>query len=208
MAMTSSPRPRRAFWADVRFLVGIGLVVLSVTGVWLLVTNADATAPVLQAARTITEGETLTSDDLRVVEVGLGPLSDRYLSPQDLQPGQIAARTLAKGELVPSSASVDADAGRTTVVVVESGTPLPADLSAGSTVDVWAASPIDDGRSFEAPRILVAGAVVRSVVEQEGMLADADVDVELVVDRADVADVLAAITGGSALSVVPVEVAP
>lgn len=197
------PRARRAFAGDLRFLVGVALVALSITGVWLLVSSADRATPVLQASRTITAGEVLTSDDVRVVEVGLGPLSGRYLAPQDLASGQIAARTITEGELVPGSALGDARSGRTTTLVVESATGIPENVAAGTTIEIWHAPPAADEGSFDAPRVLVADAVVRSVIEAEGMLADSGSELEVVIDRGDVAAVLAAVTSGSALSVVP-----
>lgn len=197
-------RSRRAFWGDVRFLVGIALVIISITGVWLIVSASDDAVPVLQANRTITEGEALSSSDFQVVEVGLGALADDYLGPQDLQPGQVASRTLEKGEIVPVSATTAATENRSTTIVIESSTGIPDDVTPGSVVEVWHAPPLDDGRSFDAPRILVSEVIVRSVVEDDGMLADAGTGVELVIDRADVADVLAAVTGGSSLSIVPV----
>lgn len=203
-AMTTPSRPRRAFWGDVRFLIGIALIALSISGVWLIVSSSDHTAPVLQATRTITQGEALVSSDFQVVEVGLGALADDYLAPQDLKAGRVAARTVAEGELIPLSAIGDAADSRTTTIVVESGTPVPEEVAAGAVVELWQAPPRDDGRTFDAPRILVADVIVRDVRESDGMLAESGVVVEVVIDRADVADVLAAVTGGSALSVVPV----
>ncbi|PVE96061.1 SAF domain-containing protein [Microbacterium sp. TPD7012] len=197
-------RPRRAFWGDVRFLVGIALVVVSITGVWLIVSAADDAAPVLQAGRTITEGEVLTSGDFQVVEIGLGALADEYLGPQDLQPGQVASRTLERGEIVPISATADAAESRSTTIVIESSTGIPDDVESGAVVEVWQAPRLEDGRSFDAPRILVAEASVREVLEDDTMLADAGTRVEIVIARSDVADVLAAVTGGSSLSVVPI----
>lgn len=205
--MTSHPRPRRAFWADARFLIGIALVVASVVGVWFVVSSAARTTPVLQADRTIVQGEPLTSADFQVIEVGLGQLTDDYLAPQDLQSGQVAARTLSVGELVPVSAVGDADDDRTTTVVVDSTTGIPDDVTAGTVVELWHAPPLDD-RSFDTPRILVADVIVAAVVESDGVLSAGRTTVEVVIDRADVADVLAAITGGSSLSVVPVGTTP
>ncbi|WP_091033909.1 SAF domain-containing protein [Microbacterium oxydans] len=203
--MASLSRPRRAFWGDTRFLIGIALVALSITAVWLIVTGSDQARPVLRADRTIVEGEKLTSDDFQVIEVGLGLSADDYLGPEDLQPGQIAARTLTKGEIVPSAALADADHGRSTTVVVESSTGIPGEVQAGSVVDVWFAPPLDDGRTYDTPRILVTDVVVRDVIESNGMLADtAAARLELVIDRGDTADVLAAITEGASLSVLPV----
>lgn len=197
-------RSRGAFWGDVRFLVGIALVALSITGVWLIVSTADDAVPVLQASRNITEGETLSSTDFQVVEIGLGTLATDYLGPQDLQPGQVASRTLKKGEIVPVSATVDAAESRSTTIVIESSTGVPEAVTAGSVVEVWHSPPLDEGRSYDTPRILVAEVIVRAVLEEDSMLADAGTRVEIVIDRGDVADVLAAVTGGSSLSIVPV----
>lgn len=202
--MPALSRPRRAFWGDLRFLIGIALVALSMTGVWFIVSSSDDAAPVLQASRTITQGEALTSSDFHVVELGLGALGDDYLGPQDLQPGQVASRTLMKGEIVPDAAVADASESRSTAIVIESSTGLPESVAAGTVVEVWHAPPLEDGRVYDVPRILVSEVIVRSVIEAEGMLAEAGTQVEVVIDRSDVADVLAAVTGGSALSVVPV----
>ncbi|WP_313356544.1 SAF domain-containing protein [Microbacterium sp.] len=195
-------RAHRPFFGDLRFLIGVALVLASIAGVWLLVSTSRQTAPVLQATRTVLPGEAISSAELQVVEVGLGTLSGSYLAPQSLQPGAVAVRTLTAGELVPLAAVGDPDALRTTSVVIRS-TAVPADVSAGTVVELWHAPPIDDGRAFEEPRILVADAVIARVAEEDGMLAGGRIDVEVVVDRADVADVLAAITGGDAISIVP-----
>lgn len=202
--MSMFTRPRRAFWGDVRFLIGILLVGLSIAGVWLIVSSSGHTTPVLRADRTIVQGEALVSTDFQVVDVGLGPLTDDYLAPQELQPGQVAARTLTAGELVPAAAAADSDSSRTTTIVIESSTGIPADVAAGTVVELWHAPPLDDGRTHDVPRILVADVIVASLVEQQGMLEGDGASAEVVIDRSDVADVLAAITGGSALSVVPV----
>lgn len=201
--MTTHSRTRRAFWGDVRFLIGIALVILSIVGVWLIVASARQTTPVLQANRTISQGEALVSDDFRVVDVSLGSIVDGYLAPQDLVGGLVAARTLADGELLPAAAASDAQSSRTTNIVVESSVALPEHVGVGTPVELWYAPPLDDDEGFDAPRILAADVVVASIPELEGMLAQRTAAVELVIDRADVADLLAAITGGSALSIVP-----
>lgn len=201
--MTTQSRPRRAFFGDVRFLIGIALVIVSIVGVWLLVASAKQTTPVLQASRTLVPGESVSSADFRVVDVGLGALTDDYLAPHELESGMVAARTIAEGELVPVSGMADADDGETTTVVISSVGAVPAGVETGSVVELWQAPLSDDGRSFEAPRILVADAVIAVVATPEGMLSSSTTDVEVVIDRGDVADVLAAVTGGAAVSVVP-----
>lgn len=184
--------------------MGIALVALSIAGVWLIVSASDHAVPALQAMRTIAQGEELTSSDFQVVDVGLGSLADDYLGPEDVRPGSVAARTLQSGELVPTSALTDADSSRSTTVVIQSSTRIPEGVEAGTVVEIWQAPPLDEGRSYDVPRILVADVIVHDVLDQEGVLADTGSQLEVVIDRADVADVLAAITGGAALSVVPV----
>lgn len=201
--MTTHPRTRRAFWGDIRFLIGLALVILSVVGVWLIVSSARQTTPILQADRTIAQGEALVSDDFRVVEVSLGTIIDDYLAPQDLQPGMIASRTLLDGELLPVTATADAQSSRTTSILIESSVGIPESVTVGTPVELWFAPRAADTDEFDAPRILVADVVVASIPEADAMLAQRSAMLEIVIDRSDVADVLAAITGGAALSVVP-----
>lgn len=202
--MSKFVRSRRAVWGDARFLIGIAVVALSIGGVWAVVSSSGTTTPVLQATRTIALGEALVSGDFQVVEVGLGTVTDRYLAPQELRPGRIASRTLVEGELLATSAVEDADADRTTTIVVESSTGIPAEVAAGSVIELWHSPPVGDDGSQSPPRILVADAIVASVTKTEGMLAAEGSTAEVVIDRTDVPEVLAAITGGSALSVVPI----
>lgn len=199
---------RRAVWADARFIVGLVLVALSIGGVWLVVSSAATTSPVLQATRTIVEGEALASGDFRVVEVNLGTVTDAYVAPQALRPGQVANRTLSDGELLPAAVVSDAEASRTTTVVIDSSTGVPEQVRTGSVVELWHAPPLDDSGALDTPRLLVADVTVASVTTADGMLAAEGTSVELVIDRTDIADVLAAITGGSVLSIVPIGAAP
>lgn len=202
--MTALSRSPRRFRGDLRFVVGIALVLASIAGVWSLVTASDHSSPVLQARTTVVRGEVLRAADFEEVDVSLGPLTDEYLAPSQLVPGQIAARTLTEGELVPRSAATSAEDGRTTTVVIKSSVGIPEDVQAGTEVEVWQAPLGEDGRTFEDPRILVGDVVVRTVLEPDGLLAEGAAELEIVIDRGNVADVLAAVTGGAALSVVPV----
>lgn len=198
---TARPRPR-PFFSDVRFLLGIALVVVSVVGVWLVVAAARHTEPVFAAARTIVPGEPVAAGDLRVVEVALGGMTDAYASPASLEPGSVATRTIAAGELVPRTAVGAASAARTTSVVLHSASEVPASVLPGATVEVWAAPQLERG-VFDAPRILVAAATVVSVSRDDTMIGTGGTAVELVIARSDVAATLTAIADGSSLSVVP-----
>jgi hypothetical protein len=200
----STARAARRPWTDLRFFIGLALIVACVLGVWLIVGAAKQTTPALQAVRTIVPGEPLTSADVRVVDVALGTVGAGYLTPATLEPGLVATRTITEGELVSTAAAADADKGRTTSVVVQSAVRVPSAVAAGSVVEVWAAAPRTDGKGFAEPEVLLAEATVASVERDDGPLAGSSTTLELVVERARVGEVLAAMTGGSSLSVVPV----
>ncbi|GAA1946390.1 SAF domain-containing protein [Microbacterium deminutum] len=201
-ATTPSGAPRRAPWGDARFFLGILLIAASVAGVWVVVSAARQTAPVFAAAHTIVPGEPVTRDDLEVVDVGLGQLADTYFAPAGLVDGLIATRTITAGELVPASAVDEAATARTTSVVVRSAVDVPASVAAGTVVEVWAAPMLERGK-FDVPRILVADATVVSVTRDDSMIGGGSASLELVIPRADVAAILAAMSDESALSIVP-----
>lgn len=194
--------PRRAFWGDARFLLGILLIIASVAGVWFVVTAARQTVPAYAAVGTIVPGQSVAADDLREVEVALGQLGAAYLAPDDWSDGLVATRTVAAGELVPVDAVGDAERARTTNIVVQSSVDVPASVEAGTVVELWAA-PLLDAGEYDAPRILVADATVVSVARDEAVMGAVAASVELVIPRADVAAALAAMAEGAALSVVP-----
>ena len=201
-ALDSPPRRPRALWNDLRFFVGLGLIVASVAGVWLTVTAARQTVPVYAAARTIVPGDAVTEADLRLVEASLGTAESAYVTTDALTPGAVATRTIAEGELVPLSALADGERTRVTTVVVQTTSTVPSDVEAGSVVELWAAPALEQG-TFGMPAILVADATVAAVTESDSLLGARGSALELVVPRSDVAAVLQAVAASAALSVVP-----
>lgn len=193
-------RPR-AFWADMRFFLGIVLVAASVAGVWFVVSASRQTAPVFAATRTIVPGESVTADDLRVVDVALGQLGDAYVEADALADGLVAVRTIESGELLPQSAVGDATQTRTTSVVLRSAVDVPGSVEAGTVVEVWSAPQVEGG--YDEPRILIADATVVSVTRDDSMIGAGSAALELVIARSEVAAMLAAMADESALSVVP-----
>lgn len=201
-ALDSPPRRPRAFWNDLRFFVGLGLIAASVAGVWLTVTAARQTVPVFAAAHTIVPGDEVTEADLRLVEASLGTAEDAYVTSDALAPGMVAMRTITEGELVPLSALADGARSRMTTVVVQTTSAVPSDVVSGSVVELWAAPSLEQG-AFGVPAILVADATVAAVTESDGLLGARGSALELVVPRSDVAAVLQAVAASAALSVVP-----
>lgn len=194
--------PRRAFWGDARFFLGVLLVAASVAGVWLVVSAARQTVPVYAAAHTIVPGEAIGTGDLKVVDVALGPLAATYLGAGELEGTVVATRTIEAGELLPAASVGDPDAARTTSVVVRSAVDVPASVEAGSVVEVWSAPLLEKG-AYDQPRVLVADATVVSVTRDDSMIGGGAAALELVIPRADVSATLAAMADEAALSIVP-----
>ena len=204
MSAASDPvrTPRRAFWGDARFFLGVLLVAASVAGVWLVVTAARQTVPVYAAAHTLVPGQVIEPGDLEVVDVALGALAGAYLPAEDSDGALVATRTVEAGELVPAASVGDARSARTTNVVVRSAVDVPASVGAGAVVEVWAA-PIREDGGYDEPRVLVADATVVSVTRDDSMIGGGAAALELVIPRADVSATLASMADESALSIVP-----
>lgn len=190
------------FGVDPRLGIGVGLIIASIVGVWSVVQAADRSSPVFVASSTLSVGDTITGDDLSVAHVRLESAAARYLTtiPDD---GLVVTRTIFEGELVPRAA-VRADAEvQVSAVVVESAIAIAGSVEPGSRVDVWAAEQQDDG-SFSPPTVIVSGASVVRVVEQQGLVSTGSGDtVEILVPTGTVAALLAALSGESAISIVP-----
>ncbi len=198
----SLPRGTRVS-VDPRFIVGILLIIASIVGVWLVVSSADRTTPVYLARSTLSVGDVVRDGDLLLTNVRLGDADSRYVADGSIpDDGLIVLRTVLKGELLPQSAVGTEKSVAVSAIVVSSTSALAESVEAGSLIDVWSAKLQDDG-AFGPPTVMVAGAAVVRVIEQQGLVAGGGEDVEVLVPTGKVAAVLAAIAGGDAIAVVP-----
>ena len=130
-----------------------------------------------------------------------------YLAPDDLPDGGLViTQSVRDGELVPLSAVGSVAGLRTTAVVIESTGPLSSAVVPGSGVDVWAAPAVEQtgqAAPFGPPSVLVPGAIVVRVLEDDGLVASGGVAVEVLVPRARVARLLHSIANADALAIVP-----
>jgi hypothetical protein len=188
---------------DPRFVIGLVLVAASIAGVGAIVTGSDRTTAVYTARHTLTVGDHLKKSDLVETRVRLGGAADLYLSPT-VAPGLLVTQTILAGELVALSAVGELSGELTTSVVVDVPGRLAARVASGSIVDIWSARATGPGE-YAPPTILVAQAGVVRIVEPTGIIAaDNGQSVEMLVPKANVADVLEAIMNGDALAIVPV----
>ena len=191
----------RRTWMDPRLVIGVALVLVSLAGVWLVVQQSARTETAWAATRTLLPGDTVAAGDVQQIEVRLPQSQDRYLDASADPVGMVVASTVGEGEVLPvralgTAASVDRSA-----VVIDVEGALPRSVRTGSLVDVWTAAPNDDG--YDAPAVLIDDAIVVGVVEDEGILASAAQQLELLVPTDETSRLLEAMSNEHVLSVVP-----
>ena len=86
-------------------------------------------------------------------------------------------------------------------VVVQSAMGLPDGLVAGASVDIWVA-PIDENKQFGEPFVLVLGAEVSRLIENQEMFANQSPSVEMWVPIEAVGPVLSSISAGDKISLI------
>src|SRR4051812_44181257 len=109
--MTASPSAsrRRRFTVDVRLLIGIALIALSVAGVLTIVSAADRRVTVYAAADTLAPGDRFDTGQLLARRVTLDDAQRLYLGAGEVpDDGLVATSVIRRGELIPRSAVASA----------------------------------------------------------------------------------------------------
>ena len=203
------PVPRRVRpprWLDLRLVLGVLLVLLSVLLGARVVAAADTTVPVWSASGDLAAGTVLSAGDLVAVDVRLDDAADAYVSTSTDPAGRTLGRAVRAGELLPLSALEEPGDLVHLALPVQSGF-VPPDLQRGQLVDVYA---VVDARSgaeaaeADGVTLVVERAPVQAISgRSEGVLSAATTTVQVVValPADDAPDVLAAV-GGRPLVVV------
>ena len=191
----------RRTWMDPRLAIGVVLVLASLAGVWLVVQQSSRTEAAWSATRTLLPGETIAAGDVQQVAVRMPQSEARYLDGSVDPVGLVVAASVGEGEVLPLRAVGQAASADRAAVVIDVDGALPRAIRAGALVDVWTAPPTDEG--FAAPSVLVDDAIVVGVLEDEGLLASAGRQLELLVPLDQTAPLLEAMSNEHALSVVP-----
>ncbi|MDM4762696.1 hypothetical protein QT381_06720 [Galbitalea sp. SE-J8] len=203
---------RRRFWFDPRFAIGVALIVAAVAGVTVLVTALDRTVAVVAARQTVVPGDRIDADDVVVRRVSVDGAESLYLTPGELADGVVVTRTVGTGELLPRAAVGDPAGVDTTTIVVPLAGELAAAVQPGAVVDVWsdgsgtASVPPASGEADAAalPAIVAPNVAVARIVDEPVLVAgSATTSVEVLVPRDVVPALIAAMSGGGALRVVP-----
>jgi len=213
--MAELPRPTAArlskpSWRDSRLVVGVVLVLLSMTVGAKAIAAADDTLPMYAAAVTLVPGQPVTQSDVRRVDVQLGVDRHRYVAADhDIAQDTFALRDVRAGELLPGSAL----GSRTAVDLKPVSVPVDgggaARLAVGSVVDVWvnAKDPSSAAERYGKPvKSLEAATVARAPEGSEAGPGAASglTAVQIMVPEARVQELIAAIDQGAKITLVPV----
>lgn len=134
-----SPSPRRIAkptWLDLRFVLGLLLVLAAVLAGAAVFARANTRYPVVVATRDLAAGKVLHSADLTLAQVQL-PDRGAGIYPDRLSAvvGKQLHRPVAAGELIPAAA-VRKPVPRTTVTVPFASAAAP-DLRPGERIEIW-----------------------------------------------------------------------
>lgn len=203
--MAESGRVRSLGKIDVRFIIGVTLVVASVAGVVSVMTAWNRTEPVYVVTEPLASGELVTIDMLRVEQVNLGASGESYVRPGDDLASKFSGRALEPGEMLPKSALVGAAASESITTVIPVTGALPVALRAGSRVDVWAAP---DGSvrldKAVAPAAVLTDVEIVRISTDSGFASANSSDVELRIPRNKLQGVLLAQGLGMSFTVVAI----
>lgn len=201
-------RIRTPGWRDPRLIVGIILVVLSVTGVVALIQAMDARQGYWAASVDIVPGAETSAEDFHIVQASMSESADRYWIAEDQLPRNfLVSSTIRQGEMLPVQDVAESDPDGRQQVGVRVSQDMPAAVSVGSRADAWVALASADGRGFEEPTKLISNAEVVGTDENSSAFASADTTtVYLMLSEDALPTVLDAQANGAQISLVPTTV--
>lgn len=208
VAPRAARRLQRPGWRDLRLVVGLLLVLLSVAGGLRLVSSLDESTPVYAAARDLLPGQPVTEQDLVTVPVRMGEQLSRYVDGSvPLEPGTFLLRQVGAGELVPATALGTARQALDKTVGVPVDALAARSLATGTVVDVWVSRRDGDavGEAYLDPELLLEGAVVDTVPAETTGLGSGlgRTAVQVVVPADEVGKVIAAVDQAARITLVP-----
>jgi hypothetical protein len=207
VAAPTAHRLRQPSWHDIRLLIGVALVLLSVVAGALVVSAADRTRPTYAAAHALVPGQALGGGDLTVLGARVTGGPSAYL-PADgqLRPGLVVLRPVMAGELVPRSAVGDRSQVTVRPVTVPIDPEIADGLQTGMLVDVWVAEHRQDGaRGYAEPVRIATDVAVGDRATRRGALGSSSTTgVQLLVEGDVVPRLIHAVDDEDRVTLVPV----
>ena len=146
-------------------------------------------------------GASISQGSFSQVQAQLGSLGASYLTT-DSKPRGYLAHAIRAGELIAHSALVAKPIAGKTRVVVTSKTLLSKAIRVGSEVEVWSVKRIDN--ELQPPVQLAASAIVAQLIKTEGVFANQNQQVELLVASETAPLILDSVAADASVFLVPV----
>lgn len=174
------------------------LVVVSASGLFLVLSINKPLPSYLVAKRDLAAGETLDSSDFLEIPMDLGPVAEKYLS--SVSPRLQLLSQIPAGELIPvSRLGIDFAENQTGVRLIPSTKPASS-VKPGSWVSIWQVVEQEDKY---LPQLLVERAEVSAVEYGEGLLADQLPEVEVVLSTGQATLLITALAAKYEVFVLP-----
>lgn len=174
------------------------LVVVSASGLFLVLSINKPLPSYLVAKRDLAAGEALDSSDFLEVPMDLGPVAEKYLS--SVSPRLQLLSQIPAGELIPvSRLGIDFAENQTGVRLIPSTKPASS-VKPGSWVSIWQVVEQEDKY---LPQLLVERAEVSAVEYGEGLLADQLPEVEVVLSTGQATLLITALAAKYEVFVLP-----
>lgn len=201
-------RIRAPGWRDPRLIVGIILVLLSITGVVALIQTMDAREGYWAASVDLVPGAEVSAEDFHIVQASMSESSDRYWIADDQLPSKfLVSSTIRQGEMLPVQDVSNSDPDGRQQVGVRVSKDMPSAVTTGSRADAWVALASADGRGFEEPTKLISNAEVVGMNDNSSAFAAAETTtVYLMLSEEALPTVLDAQANGAQISLVPTTV--
>lgn len=200
--MTTSRKLKSPYLARRKTLfLAIGLVALSVGGVWFAIEGNSRTEEFLVSSEALPAGSKITDSMLAPISANLGSSSDKYLRAGELPMGSYLLGPVVPGQLIIKSMLASSIIDARVPLVITSKMPLPTALGPGGSVDLWVSEKLEND-TFATPYVLVLGAEVAKILETTGMFAEDVAPVELWVPTEAIAPVLDAVDAGDSISLI------
>ena len=173
MTAPASPpanRQRMPSWLDLRLVLGVLLILVSVVVGARVISAADDSVRVWAVNSDLAAGAVLVEADVRPVRVRLFDNAEQYLSTGRSPAGRTLTRDLGAGELLPRGALTARPCGSLVSIPV-SAAHLPTPIAKGQRIDVFATP--KGGKDAKTEQVL-AGATVQSARAPKGGLVSAN----------------------------------
>lgn len=188
-----------------RLVLGLGIVGISVGGVWWVVGSAHHLEPYLITTQAVSPGQRLADVPTQTVYLGTPAGNPGLLTPESLDThgALIAATTLASGSVLLHSHFIEPAPSEHSAFSVQVSSGGAQWLNTGHYVDVWISAPMEN-QQFTIPVVAAPAARIEAIRAEEGFAANPEVvRVDLSVTRRDLPALVHALANGFDIQLSP-----